>query len=351
MEHKGTAVLETDRLILRPFKEEDAEDAYRNWCSDPEVTRFTTWTPHGDIDVTRRIIGFWLEQYSSPDYYQWAIELKETGEVIGTISVVALNENTGAAEIGYCISKKHWGRGIATEAMKAAVAYLFEKTGAECVYARHNVKNAASGAVMLKCGLRYDGLIRGDYCDNDGPCDLSRYSITRKEYFDMKNTGGFKRREYECAYSTGVKQFRMRAAGVIIEDGCVLFIGNPSDDYLYSVGGAVRLGETAEHAAEREVFEETGIRYEIDRLAVIHECFFTVSGGTECHEVCFYFLMKPKGMKMEGTAAYNSFGEREDMHWIPIDELGKVRAFPAFLKDYVKEMPEGIRHIVEDERL
>ena len=81
--------------------------------------------------------------------------------------------------------------------------------------------------------------------------------------------------EYNCGFTKDNKRFRYRAAATIIEDNCILFAGNASEDYFYSVGGAVHMGETAEDAAVREVYEETGVRYEIDRLAVIHENFFT----------------------------------------------------------------------------
>lgn len=70
-----------------------------------------------------------------------------------------------------------------------------------------------------------------------------------------------------------------RVAAIIIENDCVLMAGNETADYLYSVGGGVHLGETAEEAIVREVFEETGIEYEIDRLAFIHENIFSGESG------------------------------------------------------------------------
>ena len=101
----------------------------------------------------------------------------------------------------------------------------------------------------------------------------------------------------DCGFTKENNWFRYRAAALIIENDCVLFVGNESEDYYYSVGGGVHVGETAEAAVVREVFEETGIHYEIDRLAVIHENFFNENNGSlkglNCHEVFFYFLMKP----------------------------------------------------------
>ena len=100
----------------------------------------------------------------------------------------------------------------------------------------------------------------------------------------------------DCGLKKDNKWFRYRAAAIIIEDECVLFVGNQSENYYYSVGGGVHVGEKAEDAVVREVFEETGVHYEVDRLAVIHENFFNENSGSlnglDCHELCFYYLMK-----------------------------------------------------------
>lgn len=85
---------------------------------------------------------------------------------------------------------------------------------------------------------------------------------------------------FDCGFTKDNCWFRYRAAGIIVEDNCVLFAGNEKNDYLYSVGGAVKMGESAEQAVVREILEETGVRYEIDRLAVIHENFFYESNNT-----------------------------------------------------------------------
>ena len=82
--------------------------------------------------------------------------------------------------------------------------------------------------------------------------------------------------EANCAFINDDKWFRYRAAAIIVEDGCVLLAGNEKEDYLYSVGGAVHHGETAEEAVKREVFEETGVEYAVDHLAVIHGNFLKV---------------------------------------------------------------------------
>ena len=100
-----------------------------------------------------------------------------------------------------------------------------------------------------------------------------------------------------CFQTSDNKRFRLRAAAIIIEDNHILFATNSSENYYYSIGGAINLGETAENAVKREVLEETGIAYEIDRLAFVQENFFKRNDGMLkgliCHEITFYFLMKP----------------------------------------------------------
>lgn len=155
--------------------------------------------------------------------------------------------------------------------------------------------------------------------------------------------------EHNCGFTDGNKWFRYRAAAIIIEDGYVLFAGNDMDDYLYSVGGAVHMGETAEDAVKREVFEETGVEYDVDRLAVIHENFFSESSGSlkgmDCHEIAFYFLMKPRGTRILKSDSFTQ-GVREKMIWVPISDIGKYKAYPTFLREYLMTEHSGVEHIV-----
>lgn len=159
---------------------------------------------------------------------------------------------------------------------------------------------------------------------------------------------------YDCGFTKENNWFRYRAAAIIVENECVLFVGNKNENFLYSVGGGVHMGETAEQAVLREVFEETGIHYEIDHLAVIHENFFDESNGMlkglNCHEICFYYLMKPRGTQELHSNSY-SCGAKEEMHWIPIKDLDKYKAFPSFMKEYLSTEHCGIEHIITDERI
>ncbi len=144
---------------------------------------------------------------------------------------------------------------------------------------------------------------------------------------------------YDCGFTKENNWFRYRAGAIIIENECVLFVGNKNEDYLYSVGGGVHMGETAEDAVRREVFEETGVHYEIDRLAVIHENFFNENSGTlkglNCHEISFYFLMKPRGMQELHSDSYSLWSKRRNA--LDTDKrLGQIQSLSKFYKGIFK---------------
>ncbi|MBR6027767.1 MAG: GNAT family N-acetyltransferase [Clostridia bacterium] len=181
MNHCGTQPLETGRLLLRPFRLTDAGAAFRNWCSDPRVTEFLTWPPHADPSVTERVISSWVERYPQPDYYQWAIELKRLGEPIGSITVVQSNEDLGLAHIGYCVGHDWWHQGIMTEAFSAVIAFLCGTVGFNRIEAGHDTANPRSGAVMRKCGLKYEGTLRQAARNNRGIVDICMYGGLREE--------------------------------------------------------------------------------------------------------------------------------------------------------------------------
>jgi len=154
--------------------------------------------------------------------------------------------------------------------------------------------------------------------------------------------------DMDCCFTKEKQWFRYRAAAIIIEDQCVLMAGNEKSDYYYSIGGGVHLGETAEKCVLREVEEETGVRYEIDRLVFLHENFFTGNGWTEgyhCHEIAFYFLMKSRGNKEVHCNSVCAQG-KESVYWVPLAELKNNKVFPAFFVDKLVSLPERTEHIV-----
>lgn len=181
MKSVGTATLETDRLILRQFRNEDAEMMFNNWASDEEVTKYLTWPAHKSVETTKALLKEWTEKYSDPDYYNWVIELKESGEVIGNISVVDLEKEIESATIGYCLGRESWGKGIAPEALGEIIAFLIDEVELNRVAAYHDALNPRSGRVMQKTGMKFDGILRSAARDNQGICDAVWYSVLKDE--------------------------------------------------------------------------------------------------------------------------------------------------------------------------
>lgn len=181
MNHCGTCNIETKRLLLRRFEIEDAAAMYHNWASDQEVTKFLTWPAYTSVDDAEKTLREWLFSYQNSSFYQWAIVPKDLNEPIGSISVVGMDEKTETMEIGYCIGRKWWHQGITAEALKAVVDFLFDQVKANRIQARHDVNNPNSGLVMKKCGMQYEGTMRGAAINNQGLCDVSYYAVLRSD--------------------------------------------------------------------------------------------------------------------------------------------------------------------------
>ncbi len=142
--------LETERLILRPFREDDAEAMFNGWASDPEVTKYLTWDVHENIDTTKFILDMWIKEYDDPKKLNFAIELKSDGSLIGGIDVVGYDDE-GVPVIGYDLSRKYWNNGYMTEACRRLLDYLFSQ-GYKEVKIDAFVENIGSNRVIQKCG-------------------------------------------------------------------------------------------------------------------------------------------------------------------------------------------------------
>ncbi|GAA0117426.1 GNAT family N-acetyltransferase [Clostridium senegalense] len=185
LKHKGTKNIKTERLLLRKFKTYDVKDMFKNWASDSEVTKFLTWEPHNSINDTKVIIDQWVKEYKQGNIYNWAIELKETRKVIGGISIVKLEEQHSCCEIGYCIAKSYWKKGIATEALTAVIDYLFKVVNFNRIVAKYDSKNIGSGKVMIKSGMKYEGTLRqAKIRKNNKFYDLAIYAVLKCDWLE-----------------------------------------------------------------------------------------------------------------------------------------------------------------------
>lgn len=157
-------VMETGRIILRPWRNSDAPALYK-WASDPDVGPRAGWAPHKSVEESLEVIRTVFCDATNT----WAIELKDTGEAIGAMGYgpsceCNLPARDGEPLIGYWIAKPYWNKGLCTEALKAMVKWCFEEEGFDKLWSDFFVDNPASGRVMEKCGFKDTGDI--NYCSH-----------------------------------------------------------------------------------------------------------------------------------------------------------------------------------------
>ena len=190
MQHRGTIRIETECLILRPYRESDGDAMFRNWASDPEVSRYLTWQAHENAQISRRFCAMQEQRSARPECYDWIIELKTLVEPIGSIGVVQLREDIDAAELGYCLGRAWWGQGLMCEALQAVIRYLICDVGFRRITAAHDIENVRSGRVMQKCGMRREAICRAAGRNNRGVVDMVCYAILSED-LDRATPGAF----------------------------------------------------------------------------------------------------------------------------------------------------------------
>lgn len=182
LNHKGTVAIETERLLLRRFNADDAGSMFENWTNDPEVCRYMRWQPHKNVEETSKVLSGWMGRYANESTYLWAITLKGNDEPVGSMILVVVNESDLCGEIAYCIGRKYWGKGITAEALKAVLCFAFGDVGFNRVEAYHSVNNPASGRVMRKAGMIYEGRARQKYWCASGFQDSDMYGIVKEDF-------------------------------------------------------------------------------------------------------------------------------------------------------------------------
>lgn len=171
----------TERLRLRKITMRDAADLFE-YAGDPEVSRYTTWYPHQSVADTRQFITTVLNRYKAHQVAVWGVEHLGERKLIGTCGFVHWVTPHQRAEIGYALSRRYWNQGYTTEAVRAALAFGFDKMKLNRVEARCNVLNIASARVMEKAGMTFEGVLRQQMLVKGHFDDLKMYSILRDEY-------------------------------------------------------------------------------------------------------------------------------------------------------------------------
>ena len=179
--------LYTERLILRKFKIEDAQQVYDNWTSDSQTAKFLSWNVHKDVEETKSVIQKWIDDYNN-NVYNWVVELKENGQVIGNIATVSIHKRDDVAVLGYCYGSKFWNKGYGTEALRRVIEFLLYDCDFEVVEAHHISGNPASGRIMQKAGMHLDAILPNRRYNKftKERNDLVIYSIDKKQ-FEARN--------------------------------------------------------------------------------------------------------------------------------------------------------------------
>jgi [ribosomal protein S5]-alanine N-acetyltransferase len=154
------------RLLLRPPVLDDAGQLFQRVARDPQVTKYLLWTPHPDVAATRRVI---TERLNVEDHARtWVIALRHSDEIIGMISGRLSMRHS--VEIGYCIGRRWWGKGLMSEALDTLVAALDADRAVYRVWATCHVDNERSVRLLQRAGFLLEGrLTRHAVYPNLGP--------------------------------------------------------------------------------------------------------------------------------------------------------------------------------------
>ena len=173
--------METARILLRPWRDSDAEVLYK-YASDPDVGPRAGWPPHKSVEESLEIIRTLFHNDTT-----WAIILKETDEPIGAIGYgpscdCKLPARDGEPIVGYWVAKPYWNKGICTEALKLMLDHIKANADIPSLISGHFVDNPASGRVMEKCGFVPTGetcIDETQYQGKDRPIRVLRFVVKK----------------------------------------------------------------------------------------------------------------------------------------------------------------------------
>lgn len=173
--------LTTERLVLRPWREDDAAELYE-YAKDPRVGPAAGWAVHSSVEDSRNIIKNVLSNEGT-----FAVTLKGSDEPIGSIGIFAcdLECAKGELEIGYWIAVPFWGKGYIPEAVSELLRLAFEERGAENVWCSHFDGNDKSRRVIEKCGFRYVTNEQTTWAAIGKTFDTLCYSISREKWLEV----------------------------------------------------------------------------------------------------------------------------------------------------------------------
>lgn len=170
--------INTERLLLRRMTMKDAQDVY-DYSRDPEVAQHVLWSAQKHVSEAKEYIRYMNRRYRDDLPSSWGVIDKASGRLVGTIGYMDHSEDNASVEVGYSLAKWVWGKGLATEALRAVIDYTFESMDVNRIEAQHEIDNPASGRVMQKCGMTKEGVLRQRLYNKGKYVDVALYSILR----------------------------------------------------------------------------------------------------------------------------------------------------------------------------
>lgn len=182
LKHKGTQIINTERLTLRPFQYTDGNDMLTYWVSDPDIQSLYCEPIYTTKEEVKELLDKYIGSYDKEDYYRWAIIEDKSGICIGQIAIFLVDNKNHFCEIEYALGSKFHRKGYATEAVKAILDFSFNQINFHKIQVCHKESNIASQGVIRKCDFTYEGTLR-DFFFMDGKyVDRLYYSILEDEY-------------------------------------------------------------------------------------------------------------------------------------------------------------------------
>lgn len=173
--------METERLVLRPLAISDTADFFE-YARREDTSRYLLWSPHASPEYTRAYLTMIGRFYRKGQFWDWAIEEKSSGKMIGTCGFTRIVEKHHMGEIGYVLNPSYHKKGYATEAVRAVIAFGFESLELNRIEGRYMVENTPSKRVMERCGMTFEGIWRGSMLVKGLYRDIGVCALLREEY-------------------------------------------------------------------------------------------------------------------------------------------------------------------------
>lgn len=182
LEHIGTETIQTERLEIRRFRENDNASMRSHWVSDISVQKMYSEPAYTTEEEVRELLNKYIEAYRQNNTYRWAITLRDASDCIGQIAYFMINDINHWGEIEYCVGRAFQNKGYITEAVNGILEFGFEVIKLHKVQVCHKANNPASKRVIEKCGFVYEGALRDFFFMDNQYVDRLYYSMLQPEW-------------------------------------------------------------------------------------------------------------------------------------------------------------------------